>query len=166
MLKIEYPKPTFSIKNRDDMLATWFGSGLIKPASGTWGTIAALPFGIGITYIGGITAITIAAVIVSIIGIWITQNYITRHNLTDEDPKEVVIDEVAGMWIALIPAGLNPILIGLAFILFRFFDIFKIWPACIIDKKMKNASGIMLDDIVAGIYSLIIIAIINHTLFI
>ncbi|UNM06302.1 MAG: phosphatidylglycerophosphatase A [Holosporaceae bacterium] len=72
-----------------------------------------------------------------------------------KDPKEVVIDEALGQWIALIGAGTNPLLILLAFLLFRFFDILKPWPICKIDalggSQLKTRSALFFDDVVAGL---------------
>ena len=92
-----------------------------------------------------------------------------------KDPKEIVIDEFVGQCIPLVAFLFRPeslshlggqtnnyilIYILLSFILFRFFDILKPYPINIVDKKMKNGVGIMLDDIIAGIYSTIVIYII------
>ena len=95
-----------------------------------------------------------------------------------KDPREIVIDEFVGQCIPLVsilfrPDGFIPnccykgtieeasvIWILLSFILFRFFDILKPFPINIVDKKMKNGVGVMLDDIIAGIYSTIVIYII------
>ena len=93
----------------------------------------------------------------------------------EKDPKEIVIDEFVGQCIPLVAFLFRPeslshlggqtnnyilIYILLSFILFRFFDILKPYPINIVDKKMKNGVGIMLDDIIAGIYSTIVICII------
>ena len=95
--------------------------------------------------------------------------------LKKKDPKEIVIDEFIGQCIPLVAFLFRPekfshlggqtnnyilIYILLSFILFRFFDILKPYPINIVDKKMKNGVGVMLDDIIAGIYSTIVIYII------
>ena len=92
------------------------------------------------------------------------------HLFKKKDPKEIVIDEFIGQSIPLIfllywnfkVRLIYPFELGIvaSFILFRFFDIVKIFPINIIDKKIKNGLGVMLDDILAGIYSSIIIYII------
>ena len=92
------------------------------------------------------------------------------HHFKKKDPKEIVIDEFIGQSIPLIfllywnfkVRLIYPFELGIvaSFILFRFFDIVKIFPINIIDKKIKNGLGVMLDDIIAGIYSSIIIYII------
>ena len=82
-------------------------------------------------------------------------------NFSKDDPKEIVIDEFIGQLIPLMICDGNLLLILLSFISFRFFDILKIYPANIFDKKIKGAIGIIGDDIIAGIYSFIIIYVIK-----
>ena len=96
------------------------------------------------------------------------------HLFKKKDPREIVVDEFVGQSIPLmsfifsadtfVPIGEKTdnltIFILLAFLLFRFFDIVKPFPINIVDKKMKNGLGVMLDDIIAGIYSTVVIYII------
>lgn len=82
-------------------------------------------------------------------------------NFENKDPKEIVIDEFIGQSIPLLICGSNILLILISFILFRLFDIFKIFPANIIDKKIDGTIGIIGDDIIAGIYTLIIVYLIK-----
>ena len=90
------------------------------------------------------------------------------HHFKEKDPKEIVIDEFIGQSIPLIfmseyiISSKNPLPIFLAFFLFRFFDILKPFPINIIDKKMKNGLGVVLDDIIAGIYTSITILIFGY----
>ena len=90
------------------------------------------------------------------------------HHFKEIDPKEIVIDEFIGQSIPLIfmseyiISSKNPLLFFLAFFLFRFFDILKPFPINIIDKKMKNGLGVVLDDIIAGIYTSITILIFGY----
>ena len=70
-----------------------------------------------------------------------------------EDPGVVVIDEVAGMWLALVPVALDLPSYAFAFLFFRFFDIVKIWPANFAQRRFKGGWGIMTDDIIAGAYA-------------
>ena len=90
------------------------------------------------------------------------------HHFKEKDPKEIVIDEFIGQSIPLIfmseyiISSKNPLLFFLAFFLFRFFDILKPFPINIIDKKMKNGLGVVLDDIIAGIYTSITILIFGY----
>ncbi|PIW31259.1 MAG: phosphatidylglycerophosphatase A, partial [Rhodospirillales bacterium CG15_BIG_FIL_POST_REV_8_21_14_020_66_15] len=70
-----------------------------------------------------------------------------------KDPSFVVIDEVAGQWLALLPAGPDPVLFAAGFLAFRLFDIWKPWPASWADRRVGGAWGVMLDDLIAGGYA-------------
>lgn len=136
-------------------LATWGGSGLLKPAPGTWGTVAALPFGLFFLYFGGVASLLLAIAICFPIGLWASKHF--EGMIHEKDSGMIVIDEVVGMWIALIPATLSPVSFILAFILFRFFDILKPPPIGYLDKKFKGPMGVMIDDVVAGIFAALIL---------
>ena len=73
------------------------------------------------------------------------------------DPKEIVIDEFIGQSIPLLICENNFFLIILSFLLFRLFDISKPWPASYFDLKIKNATGVVMDDIIAGLYTFLVI---------
>lgn len=75
-------------------LATWFGAGLLPKAPGTWGSIAAIPFGLALAWLGGAWVLLAGAAVVFLAGIWAGGRYAREHGL--EDPGAVVIDEVAG----------------------------------------------------------------------
>ncbi len=130
----------------------------MQPGPGTWGTIGAMPFGIIILMFGGIPALLFATIITFAIGIWASKHF--EQMVREKDSGMIVIDEVVGVWIALIPAILTPASVITAFILFRFFDIIKPWPISWLDKKSFGASGgawgVMLDDVLAGIFSAVI----------
>ncbi|NQZ13964.1 MAG: phosphatidylglycerophosphatase A [Alphaproteobacteria bacterium] len=136
-------------------IATWGGSGFIKPASGTWGTIAGLPFGIALLYLGGPVALLVALAVVIPVGLWASKHFEIMSR--QKDSTMIVIDEVAGLWIALLPALLTPLSVLTAFLLFRFFDVVKPYPVSWIDKKMQGALSIMGDDLMAGIYAAVIL---------
>ncbi len=145
------------------LIATWFGSGLLPKAPGTWGSLAALPFAWTIHALLGWPGLALATVVVFFIGIWASNGYIRR--LGGDDPGAVVVDEVAGQWLTLIPAAYfmpnNPdfLVYVIAFVLFRLADIFKPWPASWADKNIKGGLGIMVDDIVAAIFSTVGLAL-------
>lgn len=150
-------------KNPATWVATWFGCGLMRPAPGTWGTIGALPFAIILLLVGGLPALLAGLVIVCAAGYWASRQM--EEMTGDHDASYIVVDEVAGMFIALIPAGLDPVMIALAFVLFRFFDIVKPWPVSWLDKNMPGAEGVMLDDIMAGIYTAIVMIGVHYAGF-
>jgi len=140
-----------SLRNPGVLLATWFGSGLLPKAPGTWGSLAALPFAWLIAANAGPFGLAAATVLVFVVGVWASNVYV-RHAGGD-DPGPVVIDEVAGQWMTLaaIPVDLRYYLVG--FVLFRLADIFKPWPASWADRSVKGGLGIMLDDVLAAVYS-------------
>ena len=143
------------LKHPATWLATWFGFGLMKKAPGTWGTLGAMPFGIALLYLYNWQILLIATVFIFIIGLWAARHFDKMSGT--HDCGAIVIDEVAGVWIALLPALLSPIHFILAFGLFRFFDILKPWPVGWADKKLPGEWGVMLDDILAGIYAALIL---------
>lgn len=136
-------------------LATWFGCGFMKPAPGTWGSAAAIPIGLIIFGTGGLIALIAAIFLVNLAGIWAADRF-NRASGT-HDSGMIVIDEVAGQWIALLPAlhfsGFSPLWIGLSFLLFRIFDILKPWPVSVLDRKVPGGLGVMADDLAAGLYA-------------
>ncbi len=84
-------------------------------------------------------------------------NKTLNQSFSSSDPKEIVVDELIGQSIPLLICGNNFFLIILSFLLFRLFDISKPWPASYFDLKIKNATGVIMDDIIAGIYTFLII---------
>jgi phosphatidylglycerophosphatase A len=162
--------------------ATWFGTGRLKPGPGTWGSVAATllwlagahlgtssPFDFGYTVnatthsvarsvvLGTFTLV--AAVVVLVIGIP-AATIVARESNTD-DPQHVVIDEVCGQWIALLfmPPTWQSALLCL--LLFRLFDIVKPPPARQLER-LHGGAGVMLDDVAAGIYALVVAHLIQH----
>ena len=133
------------------LLATWFGAGLSPIAPGTAGSLAALPFAVGFAWIGGTALLAFCTVLALLAGIW-ASNAVVRTS-GSRDPGEIVIDEVAGQWLALTFLPLDLLAYVLGFALFRAFDIVKPWPASWIDREMHGGLGIMLDDIIAGGYA-------------
>jgi phosphatidylglycerophosphatase A len=141
------------------IIATLFGMGHIRPAPGTWGSLGALPLGIGIFYAGGPMVLFISIVAVFILGVRASEIYDKENNTKDN--SSIVIDEVAGQWIPLLIAGLNPALIIASFLFFRLFDITKPWP-CRRLEKLPGGYGVMADDIAAGIYALLCVGILKY----
>ena len=133
-------------------LATWFGVGLLRPAPGTWGSLAALPLAWAIVHIGGAPALAAATVVVFALGCWAADVYENAGG--GKDPGVVVIDEVAGQWLGLIAAPLDPAYYLAGFLLFRLCDITKPWPAGWADRRVGGGLGIMLDDVLAALYGL------------
>lgn len=153
-----------SIVHPARVISTWFWIGYFPIAPGTLGSIAALPAAWAILTYGGEYRQGIlfgAALLALIVGVWVGGVYARR--LEKDDPKEVVIDEVMGQWVALVFALPNHIWhIAVGFLAFRLFDIFKPWPANWADRRIKGGWGIMLDDLVAGIYAAVVVYVVAH----
>jgi phosphatidylglycerophosphatase A len=155
-------------------IATVFGIGHLRPAPGTWGSLAALPLALVLLWIGGAWLLVIALVIIVGLGFAAAQAEIS---MADPDPGHVVIDEVAGQWVALLPVAFGAAHAGVAvtalwpgwvgaFFLFRLFDIWKPGPVGWADRK-KGAVGVMLDDLIAGVFAAIgvsVLALLSHGL--
>lgn len=140
------------------LLAAWFGAGYLRPAPGTWGTLAALPFALGLHMLGGFPALAAGTVVVFGLGWWLAAQI--TAGATDPDPSWIVIDEVAGMWLALWPVSLGAQMAGVpmtalwpgwvtAVLAFRLFDIWKPGPVGWADR-LHSPLGLMLDDLIAG----------------
>ncbi|HDR29765.1 phosphatidylglycerophosphatase A family protein [Rhodovulum sp.] len=140
-------------------VATWFGVGLLRPAPGTWGALAALPIFWALHVLGGPWLALASTVVICLAGWWAVGA--AARGAADPDRSEYVIDEVAGMWIALLPlsfgaraseADILALYPGwiVAFFGFRLFDIWKPGPIGWADRQ-KTALGVMLDDVLAGI---------------
>ena len=138
-------------------VAVGFGSGLIRPAPGTWGSIAALGIASLFHEAGvGVLLLLIIIAITTVIGTYVI-DHIERETGIHDAP-EIVIDEFAGQWLTLLPIfyGLaSAEKIFAAFFLFRMFDIWKPYPISWLDRKVSGGFGVMVDDLVAGIYALI-----------
>lgn len=145
------PRP-LTLRHPAALVGTAFGVGFFPFAPGTAGSLAALPVGALIAIYLGPVGLIVAAAIVLIAGTWAADIY-TRES-GDDDPSAIVADEVAGQWLALVAVPVDPLSYGAAFLLFRFFDIAKVWPANYVERRIKGGLGVMLDDIVAGIYAL------------
>ncbi|MGC1424934.1 MAG: phosphatidylglycerophosphatase A [Terracidiphilus sp.] len=138
-------------------IATFFGAGLGRPGPGTWGSVAAVLLWCAIAWLfhptpNGLLLVVFIGVILSITS-GVPAAAIAARESGRHDPQFVVIDEVAGQWIALLgsPADLRHGLIAL--VLFRLFDIIKPFPARQLEK-LPEGWGIVFDDVAAGLYAL------------
>jgi phosphatidylglycerophosphatase A len=145
------------------LIATFFYVGHLRPGPGTWGSLAALPVAWLIYQIGGPWALVAGIALAFGLGYWATQQ--ETRDAADHDPSHIVIDEVAGQWVALLPLAFGAANAGVpilalwpgwiaAFVLFRLFDIWKRGPVGWADRQ-PGAWGVMLDDIVAGLLAAI-----------
>lgn len=144
--------PETDMKQPLTLIATWFGAGRLRPAPGTMGSLAAIPFGYLIALSGGAPALGAAALAFLIAGTVAANHYGRKSGIVDD--QSIVVDEVVGLWIAALPGGTHAGCWILAFLLFRLFDIWKPWPASLFDNRSRDGFDVMMDDVVAGIYAL------------
>lgn len=153
------PSPRPSLANPWVLIATGFGSGYLPKAPGTWGSAVAVLLAIPILSLGGVPALAVGMVLVTAIGIHATRVYTDLSG--EQDPGPVVVDEVAGQWLTLLVCPLEPLWLLAGFLAFRLFDILKPPPVRQIDRRMKGAVGVMLDDLVAGVYGALLIMVLQ-----
>ena len=128
-----------------------FGIGFL-PISGTIGSLIAIfVYFIFYNYLNLLSFI-VFVILIFFYSIFFLDKTI-KQSFSTSDPKEIVIDEFIGQSIPLLLCENNFFLIILSFLLFRLFDITKPWPASYFDLKVKNANGVLMDDIIAGLYT-------------
>jgi phosphatidylglycerophosphatase A len=132
------------------LISTFGGVGLLRPAAGTWGSAAALPFGWYIASAFGPYVLLFCALLAFIAGVWAAGKLETASET--KDPSSVVMDEVVGQWIVLSVTPLAVPWYFAAFLAFRLFDIWKPWPANLADRDIKGGLGVMADDVIAALY--------------
>ena len=144
------------------LIVTWFGAGDMKPAPGTWGSAVAVALGVLIHWIGSFPLLALATVAVTALGFWAVPRY--TAGMEDPDRSEIVIDEVAGQWLALMATSAGFWMRGadsttfpwpawvVPFLFFRLFDIWKPWLVGRADRR-GDAAGVMLDDLWAGVFA-------------
>ncbi len=137
------------------VVGTWFGAGLLKPGPGTYGSVAALLLWVLAAHVwhGVVLAVgtAVAACVATAVGI--PAAGIVARESGRADPGFVVVDEVAGQWIALIGVRADWEHALLALALFRLFDIWKPWPVRTLER-LPGGGGIVLDDVAAGVLAL------------
>jgi len=139
-----------ALKTPAGWLAFGFGSGLAPVAPGTFGTLAAIPFYLLLT---GLPGWAYALVVLAAFALGIVVCDITAKRLGVPDFGGIVWDEFVGLWVALAGAPVHWKTLAAGFILFRLFDVLKPWPIGWLDKKIHGGFGIMLDDLIAGLYA-------------
>lgn len=149
------------------ILGTCCFIGYIRPAPGTWGSLATLPIAYALHQLGGFPLVVLVTILATAVGFWAAADMIKDDPLAD--PSEFVLDEFAGqilaLWALSLPAWLHNIDITAlwpgwiaAFVLFRLFDIRKPGPVGWADRK-HGAFGIMTDDLIAGVMAAIGVAL-------
>ena len=133
------------------LFLTFFYSGLSPKAPGTAGTVAGLIVGVLLLLVLPKSTLFTATLALFVVAVIETNKYEKKHDL--HDPKEIVIDEVVGIWLVLVMVPFDWISIALGFVFFRLYDILK--PSVIgrVDRKLKGGMGVMLDDVLAGFFA-------------
>lgn len=152
---------------------TIFGIGHLRPAPGTWGSLAAIPLAWALHSLGGFLFLALFTVLAYVIGVQAIK--LETKGKSDKDPSEIVIDELVGQWIAFFPVSLGASMMHApltalwpgwitAFVAFRLFDILKPGPIGKADRR-GDALGVMLDDVIAGGFAagvVIVLAAVAH----
>lgn len=150
------PKPDvrFLLRHPAHFLALGFGSGLITPAPGTWGSIAALPLAAGL-HLAGVQGVMLAwlALPLFVLGVWVCD--VTGRALGVADSGHIVWDEIVAMLLVLAVAPMTLAGWVMGFVLFRFFDILKPWPIRWFDQRVEGGLGVMLDDLWAAGFAIV-----------
>jgi phosphatidylglycerophosphatase A len=147
----------FTLSNPIQFLALGFGSGLAPKAPGTFGTLAAVPLYLLLTYLSPLSY-ALLVILMTLAGFYICGK--AANDVGVHDHPAIVWDEFIGFFITMfmIPVSWQSILLG--FVLFRLFDIVKPWPISFVDKKVAGGFVIMIDDVIAGFFALIIMHLI------
>lgn len=135
-------------------LAQGFGAGRLPYAPGTFGTLAAVPIylllmGL-VPWLYGVVVLLLFA-----LGVWAAS--VTGRDLGAHDHPSIVLDEVVGFLITMFLAPPGWVWIVVGFALFRLFDIWKPYPISLVDRRLENGLGCMLDDALAGVYALVVL---------
>ena len=151
--------PSALIKDPGHALSFGFGSGLSPYAPGTMGTLAAIPLYLLAAQFGSLSVL-MTCVFICVLGVYLCAR--TTTALGVHDHPAIVWDEIAGYFVTMlfVPVSIATVIAG--FVLFRIFDILKPWPISVIDSRLKGGLGVMLDDILAGIFALIVLQVILH----
>jgi phosphatidylglycerophosphatase A len=138
-------------------IACGFGSGLAPRAQGTFGSLAALLPWLLLRQLP-LPLYLLAIVLAFALGVWACN--VAGRALGVDDHRSLVWDEFVGQWIALLPALLAPWwAVAAGFVLFRLFDVAKPWPISWLDRRLKGGLGVMIDDVVAGVFAAIVLGV-------
>ena len=150
--------PASALREPVHLLALGFGSGLAPVAPGTFGSLVGVALALLVLQAGWWVALA-AAVIASIAGVWICGE--SARRLGVHDHPAIVWDEVAGMMLVMLAAPATWWGAAMAFVLFRVFDVWKPWPIREVDHGMRGGAGIMLDDILAALWAVAVLVLIQ-----
>lgn len=152
-------KVHFDLRDPAQLIAVGFGSGLAPKAPGTFGTLAAIPFCLLLLQLDPEVYVWWIAATFGI-GVWVCD--ITCEKLGVHDHSAIVVDEFVGLFVTLLPVAVGLIAFSwialvAGFLLFRFFDVLKPWPIRMLDRRVHGGFGVMLDDLVAGLFAAVVL---------
>jgi len=144
------PIPHSAWRNPVCFVALGFGAGGLPKAPGTWGTLLAVPFYLLFMHLPLLEYVSLM-IALFVVGVWICGQ--AGKVLGAHDHGAIVWDEMVGYWVTMIaaPPGWSWLLAG--FVLFRLFDIWKPWPIFWLDRRVSGGLGVMVDDLLAGVYA-------------
>ena len=147
--------PKGFLRDPINFLAFGLGSGCVAKAPGTWGTATAVVLYFPLQACFSVSEYVFLLLVAALAGVWICDH--ASKVLGVHDHGGIVWDEFVGFWLTMVaaPPGLEWVLLG--FLLFRLFDIWKPWPISWLDKKVHGGFGIMVDDVLAGLFALLVI---------
>ena len=144
------------------LIGTWFGVGCLRPLPGTFASLAATLLAWPIMASGGRAALLIAGAAAFLVGVWASHVFARADG--SGDPSSVVIDEVAGQWLALVVVPYSVAGFACGFLAFRLYDILKPWPVDLAERALSGGLGIMVDDLVAALYAALAVALLFYWL--
>ncbi|MDX1696276.1 MAG: phosphatidylglycerophosphatase A [Ketobacteraceae bacterium] len=152
--------PASAFRHPVHFLAIGLGSGAAPKAPGTWGTVVAAVLYLGLAQVTlpvylGLVALS------AVVGVYLCGK--TSRDWGVHDHGGIVWDEFVGFWITMIAVPFTWYWLVLGFALFRLFDIWKPWPIRYLDRQVHGGLGIMLDDILAGVFSLLVLQLVIYS---
>jgi phosphatidylglycerophosphatase A len=144
------------------VLATGFGSGYSPIAPGTAGTIVAVPIYLLLVWYWHLSLVSYLIVVVIVTALGCLAAHRAGRHFGLIDAGHIVIDEIAGFLISMTAVAVSWPAIIIGFILFRVSDILKPWPASYFDRKVANGFGVVMDDVMAGLYVLVVMQVLSY----
>jgi phosphatidylglycerophosphatase A len=154
----QLPIPDTVWKKPTHFIAFGFGSGTLPFAPGTFGTLMAIPFYLAMQSLSHLSYF-ILLIFITVGSMWLCDT--VSKEIEVHDHPGMCLDEIVGYLVTMFAAPSGLLWVMLGFILFRIFDILKPWPIRFMDEKIKGGFGMVIDDVMAGIYSLIILRILS-----
>ncbi len=154
------PDRQFLLAHPAHFIALGMGAGLARHAPGTWGTLVAFPLFWLASLIPLTGAMGVLVLFLFMVGVWAAAR--TGQDCGIADHGSIVIDEIAAFFLVLIFTPPRWSWYGVAFLLFRLFDIWKPWPIRYFDRSLKGGFGVMFDDLLAAVFSIAALFLLRH----